>query len=239
MLMCHRMYCRELLPAIYANCMIRQTFHFPPPSRPLLSALCGLWFGCYLASASASGLSADSADPLEWNDSLSHALFSTPLDLPGGQALSEHDLAHLIAAQEAPASQQMPANVNERVQSVLAQALAQIGIRYRWGGTAPSTGFDCSGLVKYVFQTALGIELPRVSREQAQRGQPVDRQELTPGDLVFFSRRGKVINHVGIYLGDGRFVHAPRTGRDVTISNLSGYWYQRFLRARRVPALHD
>jgi len=231
------------LPAIYANCMIRQTFHFPHcsrflPSRRLASVLCGLWLGCCLASASATGLNADSADQLEWNDSLSHSLFTAPIDLPGGQALSERDLAHLLAALQEPASP-IPDDVNPRVHSVLAQALAQIGVPYRWGGTAPSTGFDCSGLVKYVFQTALGIELPRVSRDQARRGQPVNRQELTPGDLVFFSRRGKVINHVGIYLGDGRFVHAPRTGRDVTISNLSGYWYQRFLRARRVPALHD
>jgi len=237
------MYYERLLPAIHANCMIRQTFHSPSrsrlrPSRRLASALCGLWLGCCLASASAAGLNADSADQLEWNDSLSHSLFIEPTELPGGQALSERDLAHLVASLEEPASP-IPTDVNERVHSVLAQALAQIGVPYRWGGTAPSTGFDCSGLVKYVFQTALGIELPRVSREQAQRGQPVERQELTPGDLVFFSRRGKVINHVGIYLGDGRFVHAPRTGRDVTISSLSGYWYQRFLRARRVPALHD
>jgi len=224
--------------------MIRQTLTSRPfnhsscaRSRRLLSALCGCVLACSLAPASASGLGADSADqpPL---DSLSHSLIATPAELPGGQLLSEQDFAFLIAALEAP-STQIPQDVNERVQSVLAQALAQLGTPYRWGGAAPSTGFDCSGLVKYVFKTALGIELPRVSREQAQGGQPVDRKELTPGDLVFFSRRGKVINHVGIYLGDGRFVHAPRTGRDVSISKLKGYWYQRFLRARRVPALHD
>jgi len=223
--------------------MIRQTFPSPHrsrirPSRRLASTLCGLWFACCLASASAAGLSTDSADQLALTDSLSQSLFTAPLDLPVGQVLSEQDLAYLLAALEAPSSQ-FPSDVNSRVQSVLTQALAQLGIPYRWGGTTPDTGFDCSGLVKYVFQTALGIELPRVSRDQARRGQPVDQQELTPGDLVFFSRRGKVINHVGIYLGDGRFVHAPRTGRDVTISNLNGYWYQRFLRARRVPALHD
>jgi len=223
--------------------MIRQTLHSPHrsrilPSRRLASALCGLWLGCCLASASAAGLNADSADQLALTDSLSHSLFNAPLDLPGGQVLSEQDLAQLLATLDAPSSQ-IPHDVNSRVQSVLTQALAQLGIPYRWGGTTPRTGFDCSGLVKYVFQTALGIELPRVSRDQARRGQPVERQELTPGDLVFFSRRGQVINHVGIYLGDGRFVHAPRTGRDVTISNLSGYWYQRFLRARRVPDLHN
>jgi len=220
--------------------MIRQTIQtssqlFP---RRLLSALCGLWLGCLLSVASAADLGADSADQLALTDSLSSSLLASAMELPSGQMLSEQDFAHLLAALEDPPSQ-IPEGVNVRVQSVLAQALAQLGTPYRWGGATPRTGFDCSGLVKYVFQTALGIELPRVSREQARGGQPVDRKELTPGDLVFFSRRGKVINHVGIYLGDGRFVHAPRSGRDVTISKLTGYWYQRFLRARRVPALHD
>jgi len=222
--------------------MIRQTFqilqrHHLDPARRVLSALCGLCLAAMLVPASAADLGADSADQLT-PDALSHALITSPMDLPPGPGLSEQDFAHLLAAMDA-ASSHIPGDVNERVQSVLAQALAQLGTPYRWGGSAPSTGFDCSGLVKYVFQTALGIELPRVSREQARGGQPVDRNALTPGDLVFFSRRGKTINHVGIYLGDGRFVHAPRTGRNVTISKLSGYWYQRFLRARRVPDLHD
>jgi len=205
--------------------------------RPFVSALCGLWLACSLGVASAAGLAGDSADQLAL-DSLSSSLTAAPSDLPGTQALSEQDFAFLIAALEDP-STQIPQDVNERVQSVLAKALAQLGVPYRWGGAAPDTGFDCSGLVKYVFKTALGIELPRVSREQARGGQPVDRKELTPGDLVFFSRRGKVINHVGIYLGEGRFVHAPRTGRDVSISKLTGYWYQRFLRARRIADLHE
>jgi len=209
----------------------------PARTPRLLSALCGIWLTCSLAAASAAGLSGDSADQLAF-DSLSHTLTTSPVELPGGQLLSEQDFAQLLAVLDEPSSQ-IPDDVNERVQSVLAKALAQLGVPYRWGGAAPDTGFDCSGLVKYVFKTALGIELPRVSREQAQGGQPVDRKELTPGDLVFFSRRGKVINHVGIYLGEGRFVHAPRTGRDVSISRLTGYWYQRFLRARRIADLHD
>jgi len=206
----------------------------------MLRALGGLCLAGLVASAqvSAAGLSADTADLPAFSDSLSQSLIAPSVEIGGGQVLSEHDLAYLIAALEDPTSH-IPEDVNERVHSVLSQALAQLGIPYRWGGTAPSTGFDCSGLVKYVFKTALGIELPRVSREQAKSGQVVDKNALTPGDLVFFSRKGKTINHVGIYLGDGRFVHAPRTGRDVTISKLAGYWYQRFLRARRVADLHD
>jgi cell wall-associated NlpC family hydrolase len=122
------------------------------------------------------------------------------------------------------------------VGKVLQRALALLGTPYRWGGTSPDSGFDCSGLVGYVFRNALGIELPRVSREMAKTGERVSgRDALAAGDLVFFGRRGKVVDHVGIYVGDGKFVHAPRTGRDVTVSDLdSGYWNDRFLQARRV-----
>ncbi|MBM7093263.1 C40 family peptidase, partial [Streptomyces sp. S12] len=89
----------------------------------------------------------------------------------------------------------------------------------------------------YVFRNALGIELPRVSREMAKTGEVIDRDAMTEGDLVFFGRRGRV-DHVGIYLGDGRFVHAPRTGKDVTVSSLdSGYWSGKFMEARRVDGI--
>ncbi|MFC5570608.1 C40 family peptidase [Lysobacter yangpyeongensis] len=122
-----------------------------------------------------------------------------------------------------------------KVKSILQKALALLGTPYRWGGTDPSKGLDCSGLVGYVFRSALGIELPRVSRDMAKNGELVtDRAKLMAGDLVFFGLKGRV-NHVGIYLGDGRFVHAPRKGRDVTVSSLDqGYWSGRFLQARRV-----
>nr|WP_223807355.1 C40 family peptidase [Lysobacter psychrotolerans] len=124
-----------------------------------------------------------------------------------------------------------------RVKSVLQRALALLGTPYRWGGTSPDSGFDCSGLVGYVFRNALGIELPRVSREMAERGQSIDRAALNAGDLVFFGRRGRV-DHVGIYVGEGRFVHAPRTGKDVMVSSLdTGYWSGKFMSARRVNGI--
>lgn len=121
------------------------------------------------------------------------------------------------------------------MKGVLQRALALLGTPYRWGGTSPDSGFDCSGLVGYVFRNALGIELPRVSREMAKSGQLIaDRSALAAGDLVFFGRKGQV-DHVGIYVGEGRFVHAPRTGRDVTVSSLdTGYWSDKFMSARRV-----
>ncbi len=122
-----------------------------------------------------------------------------------------------------------------RMQTLLQKALALLGTPYRWGGTSPDGGFDCSGMVGYVFRSALGIELPRVSREMAKDGMKVERSALAVGDLVFFSRRGKRVDHVGIYVGEGRFVHAPRTGRDVTVSSLTdGYWSRKYMQARRV-----
>jgi len=122
-----------------------------------------------------------------------------------------------------------------KIKSVLTKALALLGTPYRWGGTDPEKGFDCSGLVGYVFRNALGIELPRVSRDMAKDGELItDRAKLAAGDLVFFGLKGRV-NHVGIYVGEGRFVHAPSRGKDVTVSSLEqGYWSGRFLSARRV-----
>ena len=101
----------------------------------------------------------------------------------------------------------------------------------------PNSGLACSGLVGYVFRNTLGIELPRVSREMAAKADAKlirDREELHPGDLVFFGLRGRV-NHVGIYVGDGQFLHAPSRGKDVRVDRMdSGYWGNRFMQARRV-----
>ncbi|GAA5011403.1 hypothetical protein GCM10025793_23920 [Lysobacter lycopersici] len=123
------------------------------------------------------------------------------------------------------------------VQTLLKRALALLGTPYRWGGTA-TNGFDCSGLVGYVFKTALGIELPRVSRDMANTGQRIDRSSLTAGDIVFFKVHGKRVDHVGIYVGNGQFLHAPSTGKDVMVSRLDqGYWSGKFMEARRVAGL--
>ena len=111
-------------------------------------------------------------------------------------------------------------------------------IRYHRGGDKPSTGFDCSGFVRYVFRNSLGLSLPSTSASQFRAGVKVERADMKAGDLVFFHIRGKRISHVGIYLGDGRFIHAPTTGKRVSISSLdSAYWSRHFAGAKRPKVL--
>ena len=154
------------------------------------------------------------------------AMAPVELATPDSAPIAEQ-LQALQAASAAPST-------STRIKTVLQRAFALLGTPYRWGGSSPDAGFDCSGLVGYVFRS-IGIDLPRVSRAMADEGTKVaSRDALAEGDLVFFGKRGH-IDHVGIYVGEGKFVHAPRTGRDVTVSSLtSGYWAQKYLEARRL-----
>ncbi len=112
-----------------------------------------------------------------------------------------------------------------------------LGVRYKYSGTSEKSGFDCSGLVKSLF-SKFDIDLPRSSREQFKHGEKVDRDELQAGDLVFFSSGGKQVTHVGIYIGDNKFLHAARKARQVIISDLNKIWYNvRYLGARRITDL--
>lgn len=122
------------------------------------------------------------------------------------------------------------------VDKVLERALGLIGVRYKRGGSSIETGFDCSGFVVHVFREHLGFLLPRTSQEISREGAPVAREELKPGDLVFFNTMRSAFSHVGIYLGDNRFVHAPRTGRSVRVEDMrESYWAKRYNGARRLP----
>ena len=115
------------------------------------------------------------------------------------------------------------------------RALDLLGIRYRRGGSLPETGFDCSGFVGYVFREGLGMVLPRTSREISKSGEMVNKSDLQPGDLVFFNTLRRAFSHVGIYLGDHRFVHAPASGGAVRIEDMrSRYWDKRYSGARRI-----
>lgn len=120
-------------------------------------------------------------------------------------------------------------------QDAIDQAVDLLGIRYRRGGNSPEVGFDCSGFVNYVFRESLGLILPRSSREMSGSGQEVSRDELRPGDLIFFNTMRRAFSHVGIYLGDNQFVHAPRGGGRVRVEDLrQSYWVKRFNGARRI-----
>jgi cell wall-associated NlpC family hydrolase len=120
-------------------------------------------------------------------------------------------------------------------QDAIDSALDLLGIRYRRGGSSPEAGFDCSGFVSHVFREGLGLVLPRSSKEMSKSGEVVNRDELKPGDLVFFNTMRSAFSHVGIYLGDNQFVHAPRAGGRVRIEDLrDNYWVKRFNGARRV-----
>jgi cell wall-associated NlpC family hydrolase len=115
------------------------------------------------------------------------------------------------------------------------EAVRQVGTAYHYGGRSPETGFDCSGLVAHAFEEAWGLELPRTAQALAKAGKPVRRADLRPGDLVFYNTRNRPYSHVGIYIGEGRFVHAPRRGAKVRIESLeTRYWRSRFNGARRL-----
>lgn len=125
--------------------------------------------------------------------------------------------------------------VGEQRTEALLQALLALGLDYRYGGGTPETGFDCSGLVAHVFREAYGIQLPHNARAQSEYGVRVSLSELRAGDLVFYNTQHRPFSHVGIYLGDGRFVHAPKTGAQVRVELISArYWMKRFDGARRL-----
>ena len=128
-----------------------------------------------------------------------------------------------------------PAPVRAERSEALLQALLALGLDYRFGGASPVTGFDCSGLVAHVYLEAWNIRLPRNTGAQSQAGTPVSLAELQAGDLVFYDTLKRPYSHVGIYLGDGKFIHAPRSGAQVRVESLkSAYWSQRYNGARRI-----
>jgi len=121
----------------------------------------------------------------------------------------------------------------ERAEGLI-QALSALGVDYQYGGRSHATGFDCSGLVAHVYRAAWGIELPHNAAAQAEAGSKVSVAELQAGDLVFYNTLDRPFSHVGIYLGDGGFVHAPKTGAPVRVERMeSNYWVRRFDGARR------
>lgn len=122
-----------------------------------------------------------------------------------------------------------------KASELVMQAMGLLGVPYRSGGTSEEKGFDCSGFVRYMYEKSVGLVLPRRAEEQAKVTEEISRSELKPGDLVFFNTLKRTFSHVGIYVGDGKFIHAPRPGKAVRVDDMrEAYWQQRFNGARRV-----
>ncbi len=128
----------------------------------------------------------------------------------------------------------------DRAREVLINALSLTGIRYKYGGNSPETGFDCSGFVRYVYQQAANLTLPHGARAISQLGKTVPKAELQPGDLVFFNTLKSTFSHVGIYLGNNRFIHSPSSGGGVRVEDMqSTYWEKRFNGAQRIDPVQN
>ena len=147
----------------------------------------------------------------------------------------------VLASEPPPAApEEIPtASMFERygdsIRSLVDRSLNFLGVPYRFGGTSPITGFDCSGFVGKVFADALGFGMPRTAAEMSQKGEQVKINELKPGDLVFFNTMRRAFSHVGIYLGNYQFVHAPSSGGVVRVEDMRlSYWAARYDGARRV-----
>lgn len=125
--------------------------------------------------------------------------------------------------------------ISEAASSLVISAMGFLGVPYRYGGNSADAGLDCSGFVRLVFEQSVGRVLPRRAADQAAATQAIERRDLRPGDLVFFNTMRRAFSHVGIYVGEGRFIHAPRAGAQVRVEDMrAAYWNTRFNGARRV-----
>ena len=130
--------------------------------------------------------------------------------------------------------------VVDKTETLINNAMQLIGVRYRWGGNTPQSGLDCSGFVRYVFNDTFGFLLPRKSSQMSKVGLQIRKDELQPGDLVFFNTMRHAFSHVGIYLGDNKFIHAPSRGKSIRVDDMTKvYWEKRYNGARRVENSAD
>ena len=125
--------------------------------------------------------------------------------------------------------------VEHKASELVVNAMAFLGVPYKTGGNTFESGFDCSGFVRAIYQQTAGLLLPRRAEQQAAATQTIDKSELKPGDLVFFNTMRRAFSHVGIYMGDGKFIHSPKPGAEVRVEDMGiSYWSRRFDGARRV-----
>ena len=136
--------------------------------------------------------------------------------------------------------EQVRQTVGSRASDLVVNAMGFLGVPYKRGGNTAETGFDCSGFVRAMYEQTIGLVLPRRADQQAVATQSIDKADLKPGDLVFFNTLRRTFSHVGIYVGEGRFIHSPKPGAEVRVESMKiDYWASRFDGARRVQATPD
>jgi cell wall-associated NlpC family hydrolase len=159
---------------------------------------------------------------------------------PVSRFLAEKGLVDVNATPVEPSESDFVRQVRDKASDMVLTSMNFLGVPYRRGGTSAEDGFDCSGFTRRVFEMSLGLVLPRRADEQAKAKGLIDvkRDELKPGDLVFFNTLKRTFSHVGIYVGEGKFIHAPRTGGEVRVEDMRfAYWAKRFTGARRAEPM--
>ena len=195
-----------------------------------------LLIACSSAQAAPGAAPADDTAPLLQDKSLLNQFVEI-----------QHNVAEKAQGKLSAVGQNVKQNVSDTAQQVVHHttelvmtSMGFLGLPYRRGGNSAETGFDCSGFVRAMYKETVGLMLPRRANEQAASTQVIDKNELQPGDLVFFNTMRRTFSHVGIYIGNGKFIHAPRTGSKVRIESMQqSYWTKRFDGARRVAGIQS
>ena len=153
--------------------------------------------------------------------------FAAPADDDMGRFMADKGLLNRL--------EHVRTRMADKASDLVVTAMGSLGVPYRRGGNSAETGFDCSGFVRAMYGQTIGLILPRRANEQAAATQTIDRKDLQPGDLVFFNTMRQAFSHVGIYVGDGKFIHSPKPGAQVRVEDMGvTYWAHRFDGARRV-----
>lgn len=192
-----------------------------PSTKSLLAGCLLIWASCAVAEPTA-----NTPPP-----ATAVTATATPADIVPDDAV-----AQLLAKKGLLADLQgWRQNVGSAASGLVANAMNFLGVPYKWGGTSVETGFDCSGFVRAMYEQSVGLVLPRRAAEQAEATRTIAQDELRPGDLVFFNTMRQAFSHVGIYVGDGKFIHSPRAGSQVRVEDMKmDYWVKRYNGARRV-----
>lgn len=206
----------------------------PTPNTLMVAAVLALGLGAFQP---AFAVNSEAAAPVD--DMQALLLSKGILSKIGGQIVHKGELIVNVGQSVTQSvvqqvGQQM-GQVTERTSDLVSTAIGFLGIPYLRGGNSAETGFDCSGFVRAIYKETIGLVLPRSADQQANATQKIDKSELKPGDLVFFNTMKRTFSHVGIYMGEGKFIHSPRTGSSVRIDDMRiPYWNLRFDGARRV-----